>query len=216
MSAQKILFGIEYTPSAIRVTTSLGHRSMITGQFSDAEQWLGHLFYGITIPSDSQVTGSIALPVNILKESGQAIQRSAKKFRFQRVLICSTCYAQAQGVPINSDLISVHVAPGVSSVGIVRRAGPNPEFEDYARPIAGREAREILVSLRCLLKSTRHEQQAVLKENVIVGGDASALESMGKERLEKELWTLGIVPRFLDDAHASAVGALDLARRLSI
>lgn len=215
MSGQKILFGIEYTQSNIRVTTSLGHRSMITGQFTDAEQWLGHLFYGITIPSESRVSGAIALPVNILREQGQTIQRSAKKFRFERVMICSTCYALAQGMPINNDLISVHVAQGVSSIGIVRRSGPNPELEDFARAIPGREAREILVSLRCLLKSTRREQRASLKENVIVGGDAQAIEAMGKTNLEKELWTLGIVPQFIDDAHASAVGALDLARRLS-
>lgn len=215
MSGQKILFGIEYTESNIRVTTSLGHRSMITGQFTDAEQWLGHLFYGITIPSESRISGAIALPVNVLRDHGQTIQRSAKKFRFERVMICSTCYALAQGMPISEDLVSIHVAPGVSSVGIVRRAGPNPELEDFARAIAGREAREILVSLRCLLKSTGREQRARLKENVIVGGDAQALELMGKERLKKELWTIGVVPKFIDDAHASAVGALDLARRLS-
>ena len=214
MSVQKILFGIEYTEANIRVTTSMGHRSMITGRFTDAEQWLGHLFYGMSIPSKSRLMGAITLPVNILREHGPNIQRAAKNFRFDRVMICSTCYAMAQGIPIQADLVSIHVAPGVSSIGIVRRAGPDPELEDFARPIVGREAREVLVSLRCLLKSVPKEQRAKLIENVVVGGDSEALAVLGKERLKEELWTLGAEPVFIEDAHAAAVGALDLARRL--
>ena len=213
MASQQLLFGIEYTHSAIRVTTSRGHRSLITGRFEEAAEWLSHIFYGVGAAPKDPVRGVISMPINLLREKGSEIAKAAKQNRFERVLTCSTCYSLAHSEALKNEVVVIHVTPDVSSVAIIGFERPSTQQGDFVRPIPGREAREIAVSLRCLLKPASADRRRRLIENVILGGDTETIARLGADKLEKELWTLGVIPRFIENVHAAAEGSLNIARR---
>ena len=74
-----IKFGIEYSETVIRVTSSQGHRAVISGRFEAGEDWLEHAFYGVALPPLAHNQGIIALPVNLLRERGPDILNGASK-----------------------------------------------------------------------------------------------------------------------------------------
>ena len=62
-----------------------------------------------------------------------------------------------------------------------RDGGTN--VDDPVRQIAGREVREVAVSLRCLLKERSRDEQRSLLRRIVVTGDAGELLAMPAERL---------------------------------
>jgi hypothetical protein len=111
------------------------------------------------------------------------------------------------------ELALVVVDAQVSSVGIARLDGRVTLVnEDSVRSIAGREARELGVSLRCLLKSRPRDQRRRLCQRVVVTGDPDEIERIGRRQLEDELRRVGADRiEFALDPYLMAQGACQVA-----
>jgi hypothetical protein len=79
------------------------------------------------------------------------------------------------------------------------------------RPIAGREAREIAIAVRCLVKNHPRELVRTLLRHVVVTGEECELDRIGRHAIVRELETIGATPRLVSDPFVVAAGAEQLA-----
>lgn len=212
----RIAIGIEFSPRSIRVASSAGHRVEISGAFDDPDTWLDHVFYGLAAPPGSSLLGVLALPLRLARGDVSQLEFQLRE-RLTAARLCSTPAAVARGVgltgprPAEAGLV-VHVIAEESSIELYRRG--SLVGADVVRPIAGREAREVAVAARCLLKTLAPEDQRRAAARMTVAGHAAALDGLGRERLARELEALGGRPAIRDEPQLVAAGAMALAENL--
>ena len=113
----------------------------------------------------------------------------------------------------DEELSLVVVEDGLSSVGILRGTPLRLLGDDRVRRIAGREAREVAVSLRCLLKQQSPEAVRRYLRRVLVVGEEAEIERIGRGQFVRELESLGAREvEFELDPFLVANGAMLLAQ----
>ena len=211
MSNESLYVGIELASAGIRVVASSGQRVTISGARSqDPGEWLELALYGLA-GVNGPVYATVAVPVTMPQEDRERIVRSGRGARFEGVFVCSTPHALARGAERQDGAIAVVVDPEATSVALVRSGASSGLDQDYVRPIAGREAREVAVTVRCLLKNHPRESQRRLLRCAIVTGDEMELDRIGRAALIRELEGIGASAQFVPDPFAVAAGAERLA-----
>src|SRR5205823_1847869 len=145
------------------------------------------------------VYASVAVPVGMAIPEREAIARAGRNARFEGIFVCSTPHALARGAERQEGSIAVVIDPEATSIALVRGAAPTNHDEDLVRPIAGREAREIAIAVRCLLKAHPRDAVRRLLRNVILSGDEAEVERIGRNTLLRELEAIGATPTLLPD-----------------
>lgn len=214
MSSDTLYVGIELAAQAIRVVASSGQRVTISGaRAQDPNEWLELALYGLS-GAPSSIYASVATSLTANPAERDAIVRATRTPRFDGVFVCGTPYALARGVDRQDAAISIVVEADATSIAVVRGGLPPPRDQDLVRPIAGREAREIAISVRCLLRSHPRDAARLLLRNVVVSGDEGEIERIGRHLIVRELEALGAAPLVLLDPFLVAAGAERLAYEL--
>src|SRR5437870_3969340 len=151
--SETLYVGIELAAQVIRVVSSSGQRVTISGaRAQDPNEWLELALYGLAgVPASLYAT--IAVPVASLAQEREAIVRAARSARFDGVFVCASPYALARGAERQESCVGVVIDALSTSIALVRGSAPNAVDQDVVRPIAGREAREIAIAVRCLVKA---------------------------------------------------------------
>jgi len=214
---QRVFLGVAPSGSTIHVVSSLGQRSSISSDGMGApEDWIELATYGLPLPEPHTLLACVAIPSGASRRERDAIVHGARQAGWDGVHLVSSLAAvrRATGVPEDPGLglPLVVVEPGVSSVGIVGWPSERLIGDDRVRPIAGREAREVAVSLRCLLKARPRDELRPLLRRVVVAGDLEEVERVGRRAYETELERLGVQRVEFDlDPYLVASGALRIA-----
>lgn len=151
----------------------------------------------------------IALPVGTDPETRDVLLRmavGAGKCAFDSVQICTAPHALARKLDVRRR-VAIVVDRIVSSVAIVGESGAAFREVDSVRPIPGREARELAIAVRCLVKNKPPRVRAGLLEGVVVGGDPAEITRLGPTTLAAEFRQIGARLSFVDDPFAVAEGA---------
>lgn len=202
--------GVDFDGQTIVIVDGEGKRTVMNGQFLASYDWLDVLRMSVGNVPARDIALALALPVNLLK-GPENYAKAARDYKFQSVITCSSSYAMAVALPVIGPLVVIRLSPNGNSVSCVSRGLPSSDEEDFVRPIAGREARELVVSVRCLLKDRRREERRRFLRRVIIGGDPAELRRLGQRSLEQEFRALGVVPEFQADRYIAATGAMELA-----
>lgn len=211
MSTESLYVGIELASAGIRVAASTGQRVTISGARSkDASEWLELALYGLA-GVNGPVYATVAVPVGMSSDEREAIVRSGRGARFEGVFVCSTPHALARGVERQEGCVAVVVDSGASSIALVRSGASTGLDQDTVRPIPGREAREVAISVRCLVKNHTRDAARHLLRNVVVTGDEVELDRIGRPALLRELESIGAQPQLVADPFVVAAGAERLA-----
>jgi hypothetical protein len=211
MSNESLYVGIELAAAGIRVVASSGQRVTISGARSqDPGEWLELALYGLA-GVNGPVYATVAAPVTVPQEERERIVRAGRGARFEGVFVCSTPHALARGVERHEGCIAVVVDPEATSVALVRSGASSGLDQDHVRPIAGREAREIAVTARCLLKNHPRDVQRRLLRCAVVTGDEDELERIGRNALLRELEGIGASAQLVAEPFTVAAGAERLA-----
>ena len=189
--------GVGVGNHSIHVTSSLGQRSSITSDRVRAPQdWVELATYGISLPEDHRLLACVAVPSGGSREESNEIVSAARQANWDGVLLVSAVHAAARAIKERTveeaTLTIVVVDSGVSSVGILSSHPLAVVDDDPVHPVAGREAREVAVSLRCLLKQRPKAELRELLRRVLVTGDQEEVERIGRRLFERELEALGI------------------------
>jgi hypothetical protein len=216
MREESTYLGIDLTGGAIRVVASNGQRSSINGILtSDAEARLELALYGLSLPPDRAVYACVAVPCRTpVEESRELALAASRSAVFDGVYVCPAPFALARGCQRSGRAIAVVVEQGGSSIALVRDGTLEEEDQDFVRPIAGREARELAVSARCLLKRFPRPDARELLEWATVGGEPEEIERIRKSAIERELESIGAKVEFFLDPFVVSIGACHLAREL--
>jgi hypothetical protein len=208
--------GIDITRGGVRVVASNGQRSSIAGaQAPEPEGLLELALYGLSLPPERSVYACVAVPSGFPDDQAQKIARAAARSAlFDGVFLCPVTYAVARGVDASFAAVTVVIGSEASSVAIVRGELPTEEDQDTVRPILGREARELAISIRCLLKRYAREDARELLERTVVSGDPDEIERIRRSAIERELEAIGARIEFALDPFVAASGACTLARDL--
>lgn len=211
MATESLYVGIELATAGIRVVASTGQRVTISGARSqDPVEWLELALYGL-----AGVTGlvyaTVAVPVSMPQAERDAIVRAGRAARFEGVFVCSSPHALARGAERHEGCIGVVVDPEVTSVALVRSGVSTGLDQDHVRPIAGREAREIAIAVRCLVKNHPRDVARRLLKCAAFTGDELELDRIGRHAIERELEAIGAVPVHCSDPFVVAAGAERLA-----
>jgi hypothetical protein len=211
MSNESLYVGIELAAAGIRVVASTGQRVTISGARSkDPAEWLELALYGLA-GINGLVYATVAVPVSMPIEEREEIVRSGRVARFEGVFVCSAPHALARGAERHDGCAGVVVDPEVTSVALVRSGASSGLDQDSVRPIAGREAREIAITVRCLVKNHPKDLARRLLKNVIVTGDELELDRIGRHSITRELEGIGATPQLVPDSFIVAAGAERLA-----
>jgi len=214
MAEDTTYLGIDLTSDSIRVAASNGQRTAINGVRTD--DWDARLelaLYGLSLTPDRRVYACVAVPSLFpLEEARELGLAAARNISFEDVRISPVPLATARAVGRSARAVSIVLDSMGTSVALVRASTAEPLDQDFIRPIAGREAREVAVSVRCLLK--RHDRSAWrdFLASTIVAGDPGEIERIRRTSIERELETLGARVDFLLEPFAAAIGACHLAR----
>jgi hypothetical protein len=133
--------------------------------------------------------------------------------RVDAAILCATARALACAVGLN-ECITIAVHPVVSCLRIIGGGAPVTLEEDRVRPIAGREARELALSVRCLMKGQPRSLVPTLLENVVIGGDREEIERIGRDAIRHELVRVGARCVFAAEPYRIASGAQAIALAL--
>jgi hypothetical protein len=215
MATDSLYVGIEVAGGNVRVAASNGQRVTISGaRHQEPNEWLELAIYGLTGVPPS-VYATVALPTSMPDSVREAIVRAGRNARFEGVFVCSSPYALARGCDRQEEALAIVVADDASSLALVRGAAPCPEEQDIVRPIAGREARELAIAARCLLKTQKRDVQRRLVRSILVGGEEAELDRIGRWSILRELESIGaIAPTIVTETFAVAAGAERLAYEL--
>lgn len=194
---------------SVRVAASSGQRVVIARcDLKDPAEWLDLALYGLTgVPVDVRV--AVCTHVPMTRDQRDAITKAGG--RFGSIAVHGSAYALTKGSK-REEALAIVVGDEGSSVAIVRGREPTAAEQDLVRPIARREARELAVSARCLLKTTPRDVVGRLLRSVVVSGDEDELERIGHKAILRELEALGAVaPTFTIDPFVVAEGAALIA-----
>ncbi len=215
MANESLYVGIELAGGNVRVAASNGQRVTISGvRNQEPSEWLELALYGLTgVPAS--VYATVALPTIMPESVRETIVRAGRNARFEGIFVCSSPYALARACDKQDEACAIVVDDEASSVALVRGGAPLPEEQDTVRPIAGREARELAIAARCLLKAQPRETHRRLVRAVIVGGEECEIERIGRWSILRELEMIGAIdPKIVPDPFAVAAGAERLAYEL--
>lgn len=189
--AERIFLGVHASSRAVAVEASNGGRTSITAErLSAPADWVELTTYGLRLPTPSTVYACVAVPSGTSKEDRQALVRAGRDAGWDAVLVVNALRAAAQGLQ-RSDLQALLVVDsGRSSVGLC--AGARLQNHDHVNQIPGREARELAVSLRILLKARSREERRELLRHLVVLGDSEEVSRIGQRQLAAELEQLGV------------------------
>lgn len=193
---QLVLLGVSVTARAIHVVSSTGHRTALSSDgFRAPSDWVELATYGMPLPERHEILACVSLPGGVRPQLGPELLVAAQDAGWSGARLISSAVAAARALRLTGweeDLAAVCVVDAeTASVGIARTRQGLLVGEDTVRAIPGREAREVAVSLRCLLKEQpRSVQQEVLRR-VAVAGSADEVERIGARRFETELESLG-------------------------
>src|SRR5581483_2789220 len=203
--------GIELASAGIRVVASTGQRVTISGtRAQDPGEWLELALYGLA-GLNGPVYATVAVPVAMPISERELIVRCGRSARFEGVFVCSSPHALARGVERHEGCVAIVVDPQSASVALVRQGASSGLDQDSVRPIAGREAREIAIAVRCLVKPHPRETAWKLMRNVVVAGDDVELDRIGRHAVVRELESIGASPWLATDPFLVAAGAERLA-----
>lgn len=197
-AVENVFLGVAVGENAVHVTSSLGQRSAITSErLRSPEDWIELATYGIQLPERRELLACVAVPSGYPREKGDEIIRAARAAGWDGVLLVSSLHAagraiRAQTTSQRGDLAMVVVDPAISSVGILRDEPLGIRSDDHVHPIAGREAREVAVSLRCLLKLRPRDDLRRLLRRVVIAGDMQEVDRIGRRQFVRELEGLGV------------------------
>ena len=187
--------GVGVADQAVYVTSSLGQQSSITSErLRSPEDWIELATYGVQVPERNSLLACVAVASGTPRREREEIVQAARMAGWDGVLLASSLHAAGRALDAGNrgeDLALVVVDAGLSSVGILRARPLSLRMDDHVNPIPGRQARELAVSLRCLLKERPRVEVRRLQRRVIVAGDSNEVERIGRRRLEEELETLG-------------------------
>lgn len=192
-----VYLGIGLTDRSVRIVSSTGQRSAITSEQARApDDWVELATYGIPLPETHRLLACVATPSGYPQEGHDAILRATRAAGWDGAMIVNAVHAAGRALLTDTqrkrrDLALVVVDDSVSSVGIVRAEPLRLTDHDPVHPIAGREAREVAVSLRCMLKPRKRETIRTLLEQVVVVGEAREIERVGQRQFERELERMG-------------------------
>lgn len=187
--------GVGVSAHAVHVSSSLGQRSSITSErLRSPEDWIELATYGVQLPEGHQLLACVAVPSGHPREEGDEIIRAARLAGWDGVLLVNAVHAAGRAlVEAEHDLAVAVVDSKVSSVGILRAEPLTLRSDDFVHPIAGREAREVAVSLRCMLKTRPRAEVRQLLRRVVVTGDANEIDRIGRRLFVRELEALGVL-----------------------
>lgn len=195
-SLETIHLGVGITSRGVHVSSSDGQRSAIGAEAPrPLEEWLELVTYGLQLPERHRLLACVALPSGLTDAERDRLVGAARNAGWDGVLLDSALHAAARAlvrVPRPEALAVLVVDPTVSSVGVLGGESLDLLEDDPVHPIAGREARELAVSLRVLLKARPRAQSRRLLERVVVTGDGTEVERIGRRRLRDELEGLGV------------------------
>lgn len=217
-STEHVYLGVGLDGGTIHVATSLGQRSAISSAgIAVAADWVELATYGIALPDAHTLLACVAVPSGYEPARRRAIVKAARQSGWDGVVLVKSLAAVRRSLRQREDpeapgVAVVVVGPEVSSVGLHLGDGAAPIEDDRVRPIPGREAREVAVSLRVLLKARPRSEQRALLKRVVVAGDSQEIERVGKRTFERELEALGARRvEFELDPYLIATGARLLA-----
>ncbi len=180
----------------MRVVCSLGQRHAITSErLRDPEDWVELATYGIPLPEDHRLLACVAVPSGYPAGKREEILKAARDAGWDAAMIVNAVRAAGRGLVRSGretgDMALVVVDGSISSVGIVRGKPLGLMEHDPVHRIAGREAREVAVSLRCMLKQRGREEVRALLKNVVVAGEIAEVDRVGRRLFEREFEALG-------------------------
>lgn len=151
--------------------------------------------YGIPLPEKHSLLACIALPSGYPREERERIVSAARSAGWDGLLVVNSLHAAGRALKARekevSDLALVAVDSGVTSVGLLRAKPLGLVDHDPVHAISGREAREVAVSLRCMLKGLARERVRNLLKRVLVVGESGEIDRIGRRLFERELEGLG-------------------------
>ena len=218
MAPKDIYLGVALSDQGVRVVSSLGQRSAITSErLRDPEDWVELATYGVPLPEDHRLLACVAVPSGYPSSGRDEILKAVRGAGWDAAMIVNAVHAAGRGVARGrrpaGDMAVVVVDGVVSSVGIVRGEPLGLMEHDSVHRIAGREAREVAVSLRCMLKPRGREEVRALLKNVVVAGEMGEVDRVGRRLFERELEGLGAGHvTFELDPFLLAQGALRIAK----
>jgi hypothetical protein len=192
-----VYLGIGLAHGAVRVVSSLGQRSAIVSEEAQVpENWVELATYGLPLPDEHRLLVCVAVPSGFPHEARDGILRAAKQAGWDGALIVNSVHAAGRALigdkpPARESMALVVVDGAVTSVGILRSDPLRLTDHDPVHPIAGREAREVAVSLRCMLKQRNKLTARAALQQVVVLGDSSEIERIGRRQYERELEGVG-------------------------
>ncbi len=195
-SIPAIFLGISISGHAVRVASSLGQRSSIASErLRSADDWVELATYGIPLPEKHSLLACVALPSGYPREEREKIINAARLAGWDGVLVVNSLQAAGRALRAREketeDLAIVAVGTEVTSVGLLRGKPLGLVDHDPVHPIRGREAREVAVSLRCMLKQQARDRVRTLLRRVMVVGEAGEIERVGRRQFEREIEALG-------------------------
>jgi len=211
VSKESITLGVYVGGSSVESVSSRGHETVIGTQATqEPEAWLELILYGISHDSGQELRGAFAFGAGVSRKLEFNLRRKARAAGFHMVLVVPATAAAREGLSgeeLDPQVPLIVLHPERSQLGVGDRA-------DWVRPIPGREARELAVSLRCLLKSlTPGERRERLRRVVVVGSD-EIVDAYGRRTIEDELRGIGARKvEFRHEAFALARGALEVGRK---
>lgn len=216
MPGDPVFVGIELTSQAIRVVAGCGRqRSSVSGAGASAPQeWLELALYGLAVAPHRPLYAAIAVPAETSESAREEIVAAARTVRFAGAFVCPSPWALARGSERTEAAVAVVVDPRSSSIALVRGSAPLPQDQDRVRPIAGREARELAIAVRCLVKPHSREVARALLRNIVVAGDEEELDRIGRRQIIRELEALPGTAEIAADPFVAAAGAERLASEL--
>jgi hypothetical protein len=151
--------------------------------------WMELATYGLNLPTPINLYVGVAVPSGTDHERRQELVKAGREAGWDAVLLVNAVRAAAEGLKRSGAQAVVVIDGERSSIGLCE--GGRLQTHDHVSQILGREAREVAISLRCLLKDRPKEEQRQLLKNVVVVGDRSEIERVGRRHYERELADLG-------------------------
>lgn len=210
VSKESITLGVYVGGSSVESVSSRGHETVIGTQATqEPEAWLELILYGVSHDSGQELRGAFAFGSGVSRQLEFNLRRKARAAGFHMVLVVPATAAARAGLSgeLGPQVPLIVLHPERSQLGVGDRA-------DWVRPIPGREARELAVSLRCLLKSvTPPERREHLRRVVVVGSD-ELVDAYGRRSVEDELRGIGARKiEFRHEGFALARGALEIGQQ---
>lgn len=210
VSKESITLGVYVGGSSVEAVSSRGHETVIGTQAThEPDAWLELILYGISLDSGQELRGAFTFGAGASRELEFNLRRKARSAGFHMVLIVPATTAAREGLSgeLEAEVPLIVLHPERSQLGVGERF-------DWVRPIAGREARELAVSLRCMLKSLSPAQRRERLRRVVVVGSEEVVDAFGRRAIEDELRGIGARKiEFRYESLSLARGALALGQQ---